>query len=405
MHCGKREILTLSFSNEGLDRGAVEESMYPWDKTVAAFVEQGLETDLLDRVQFATLPTDNLYAKKEPYPPWENYYNTMMTEPVFDYEQALGLDPIKRIAFRIPFLSYEEEILQDNDRYTLKRDRDGWVRKYHKPETMLVEDITPVVTDEESWEKHKAHTLEMLRLHCTPENMKKAYGTYREGCQRGDFALRLRLQGFFWCPRDLFGIEEHLIAYYDSPELLKEISQFQLDVYKEQLNGILRIVQPSTIFFEEDFSGRNGPMISPDLFDEFIAPYYRELIPFLKERGAGEIFLDTDGDFTLMIPNLMACGIDGVLPVDVNAGVDIVKVRQAYPNLKFWGGFNKLAIIQGPEAIEAEFRRLEPVIRQGGCIICTDHQAAPQTPLAHYRYYLQRLREVMCEMRGEKAAR
>lgn len=143
MHCGKREILTLSFSNEGLDRGAVEESMYPWDKTVAAFVEQGLETDLLDRVQFATLPTDNLYAKKEPYPPWENYYNTMMTEPVFDYEQALGLDPIKRIAFRIPFLSYEEEILQDNDRYTLKRDRDGWVRKYHKPETMLVEDITP----------------------------------------------------------------------------------------------------------------------------------------------------------------------------------------------------------------------------------------------------------------------
>ena len=146
-------------------------------------------------------------------------------------------------------------------------------------------------------------------------------------------------------------------------------------------------------------------MISPDLFDEFIAPYYRELIPFLKERGAGEIFLDTDGDFTLMIPNLMACGIDGVLPVDVNAGVDIVKVRQAYPNLKFWGGFNKLAIIQGPEAIEAEFRRLEPVIRQGGCIICTDHQAAPQTPLAHYRYYLQRLREVMCEMRGEKAAR
>lgn len=74
MHCGKREILTLSFSNEGLDRGVVEESMYPWDKTVAAFVEQGLETDMLNRVQFATLPTDNLYAKKEPYEPWENYY-------------------------------------------------------------------------------------------------------------------------------------------------------------------------------------------------------------------------------------------------------------------------------------------------------------------------------------------
>lgn len=46
--------------------------------------------------------------------------------------------------------------------------------------------------------------------------------------------------------------------------------------------------------------------------------------------------------------------------------------------------------------------RLEPVIRQGGCIICTDHQAAPQTPLPHYRYYLRRLREVMSDVRGEK---
>lgn len=249
MHCGKREVLTLSFSNEGLDRGAVEESMYPWDKTVATFVEQGLETDMLERVQFATLPTENLYVKKEPYEPWENYYNTMMTEPVFDYEQALGLDPIKRISFRIPFISYQEQTLEVNCRYTLKRDRDGWVRKYYKSAAMLVEDITPVVTDEESWEKHKAHTWNMLQLHCTPENMEKAYGPYRKGCRTGLFALRLRLQGFFWCPRDLLGIEEHLMAYYDYPQLLREINRFQLDVYKEHLDGILNIVQPSTIFF------------------------------------------------------------------------------------------------------------------------------------------------------------
>lgn len=29
MNCREREIRTLSFSNEGLDRGVVEESMYP----------------------------------------------------------------------------------------------------------------------------------------------------------------------------------------------------------------------------------------------------------------------------------------------------------------------------------------------------------------------------------------
>lgn len=402
MNCRERELRTLSFSNEGLDRGAVIESMYPWDKTVRAWDEQGLHTGFLDKVHFATLPTDNLYARNTPYEPWEYYYNTMMTEPVFDHEQALGLDPVKRICFRIPFISFDEEILEDTDTYTIRRDKDGWTRKYPK-NGGLVEDIRPVVTDEDDWEMLKAHTLEAMEKWCTPENMEKAYGPYREGAAKGEYSVRLRLQGFFWCPRDLFGIAEHMMAYYDYPELLKDISRFQLDVYKQQLDGILKIVQPSTVFFEEDLSGRNGPMISPACFDEFITPCYQEIIPFLKERGAGQVFLDTDGDFTLLVPQFLKAGLDGLLPIDVNAGVDIVKVREQFPTLKFWGGFNKLAIIDGPEAIEAEFKRLEPVIRQGGCIICTDHQAAPHTPLDNYQYYIRRLKEVMSEWRGENA--
>lgn len=402
MNCGEREILTLSFSNEGLDRGAVEESMYPWEKTVRAWREEGLDTGMLDTLHFATLPTDNLYAFNGPYERYLDYYNTMLTEPVFEFEQALGFDPLKRVAFRIPFISFEEEILREDPECVERRDRDGWTRRYLRDRD-LVEDVQPVVTDWASWERLKAHTREQLRTHCTKENLEKAYGPYREGSARGDWALRFRIQGFFWCPRDLMGIEQHLIGYYDCPDLIRDINRFQLDVYKEQLQGILDIIQPSTLFFEEDLSGRTGPMISPDCFDEFITPCYREIIPFLKDRGVGEVMLDTDGDFTALIPRFNNAGLDGVLPVDVNAGVDIVEVRKHYPDLKFWGGFNKLKIIEGPDAIEEEFRRLEPVIRQGGCIVCTDHQAAPHTPLYHYRYFVRRLREVMTAWRGENA--
>lgn len=180
MNCRERELRTLSFSNEGLDRGAVIESMYPWDKTVRAWDEQGLHTGFLDKVHFATLPTDNLYARNTPYEPWEYYYNTMMTESVFDHEQALELDPVKRICFRIPFISFDEETLEDTDTYTIRRDKDGWTRKYPK-NGGLVQDIRPVVTDEDDWEMLKAHTLEALEKWCTPENMEKAYGPYREG--------------------------------------------------------------------------------------------------------------------------------------------------------------------------------------------------------------------------------
>ena len=145
----------------------------------------------------------------------------------------------------------------------------------------------------------------------------------------------------------MMGNEEQLYAYYDEPEVLHDICRFVTDVYKEQLDGILKIVTPSLVFFEEDLSGKNGPMISPDIFEEFMTPYYKEIIPFLRERGVQNVIMDTDGDFTIMIPKILECGLDGVLPVDVNAGVDIVKVREQYPTLKFIGGFNKLCIIEG----------------------------------------------------------
>ena len=83
--------------------------------------------------------------------------------------------------------------------------------------------------------------------------------------------------------------------------------------------------------------------------------------------------------------------------MDVNAGMDIVAVRRQFPRLKFIGGFNKLMIEKGPAAIDAEFARLLPVVRQGGYIVGADHQVTPDTSLEHYRYYIKRLREVMAQ--------
>ena len=87
--------------------------------------------------------------------------------------------------------------------------------------------------------------------------------------------------------------------------------------------------------------------------------------------------------------------MDGFLPVDVNAGVDIVSVREDYPQVKFIGGFNKLRIAEGPEAIDEEFARLLPVVRQGGYLPGADHQVAPSTSLDNYRYYISKLGQVM----------
>lgn len=402
MNCREREIATLSFSNEGLDYGVVEESMEPWDKTVRNWADQGYDIGFFDTLHAALLPTENIYAYKT-HERWQEYYNTMQTDKILQFETGLGLDPVIRITFRIPFICFDEEILEDTKEYTIRKDRDGWTRKYPK-DGGLVRIVRPVVTCEEDWQDLKGRIKTVIQKELSPKKMEAAYGRYREGAKNGDYAVRLRLSGFFWMPRFLLDNEPHLYAYYDEPDMLKDIAQFMVDVYKEQLGEIFKIITPSLVFFEEDLSGKNGPLISASIFDEFIAPYYQQIIPFLKERGVSNVFMDTDGDFTILIPSIMNAGLDGLLPVDVNAGVDIVEVRKQYPTLKFFGGFNKLCITKGRDAIEAELERLTPVIRQGGCIICTDHQAAPHTSLEDYRYYVKRLKETVAAYRNSTVA-
>ncbi len=403
MNAREREIATLSWSNEGLDYGVVEESMEPWDLTVKNWAEQGYDTGVLDLLHGGELPTENVYAYNEPFENWQYYYNTMQTEALMKQEVGLGLDPCARITFRIPFICFEEEILEDTAEYTVKRDRDGWIRKYPK-DGSLVRVVRPVVEEEEDWYELKEKIQQTIKEQLSPERMEEAYGRFREGSKCGDYAVRLRLSGFFWEPRFLMDNEASLYAYYDYPEMLKDIAQYMVDVYKEQLEEIFKIVTPSLVFFEEDLSGKTGPLISADIFEEFLTPYYKQMVPFLKEHGVENVFMDTDGDFTILIPTIMEAGLDGFLPIDVNAGVDIVKVREQYPTMKFFGAFNKLSIIAGKEEIEKELERLTPVIKQGGCIICTDHQAAPDTSLENYRYYVKRLKETVAKYRCDGVA-
>ena len=57
------------------------------------------------------------------------------------------------------------------------------------------------------------------------------------------------------------------------------------------------------------------------------------------------------------------------------------------------GAFNKVALIEGTEAIDGEFERLKPLKKTGGFIPHTDHRVPPDVSLQNYLYYRQRKRE------------
>ena len=217
---------------------------------------------------------------------------------------------------------------------------------------------------------------------------------------RGDVIAWITLDGMFWGPRNLLGIEPHLYAFYDEPELMHEINRditaYNMRIYEQVCEHFV----PDFMTIAEDMSYNNGPMISEELFDEFISPYYQQMIPPMKERGT-RVFVDSDGDISLALPWFARAGVEGILPLERQAGVDLMKLRESYPKFLFLGHYDKMVMPLGEEAMRAEFERLLPVMRQGGFVPSVDHQTPPGVSLENYQIYLRLLREY-CEKAAQK---
>ncbi len=210
--------------------------------------------------------------------------------------------------------------------------------------------------------------------------------------REGGAVVWCTVEGFFWFPRTLMGFEKLMFAFVDQPELLNEINHDLLQYNLKLLDAIFGVCVPTFMTIAEDMSYNNGPMISKSTFDSFIAPNYRALLPRLQERNI-PLFMDTDGDVTLLVPWLQELGVQGVLPLERQAGVDGLKLRQQFPELLMVGHFNKMTMNQGEAAMRTEFERLRPLMRTGGFIPSVDHQTPPGVSLEQYRCYLKLLQE------------
>ena len=210
--------------------------------------------------------------------------------------------------------------------------------------------------------------------------------------RRGEVVVWTTLEGFFWFPRTLMGFEQFMFAYEDQPELVHTICQDLLDYNIGLVNKLEAHCVPVFTTIAEDMSYNNGPMISRAHFDDFMAPYYRRLIARLKESKIMTI-VDTDGDATLLVPWMESVGVDGVLPLEYQAGVDGLALRKQFPGLRMIGHYNKLVMDQGEALMRKEFERLLPLMKTGGFIPSVDHQTPPAVSMEQYRLYLRLLEE------------
>jgi uroporphyrinogen decarboxylase len=199
---------------------------------------------------------------------------------------------------------------------------------------------------------------------------------------------------FFGWHRDLMGLQPLMAAYFDQPELVHAISRHHLWFLKELYARILADVEFDFVFLWEDMSFKNGPLISPAFVREFMLPYYRELIGFFRDFGDYRFLLDSDGDVRQLVPLFAEVGVDGFLPFEVAAGMDVGEMARQYPGLILAGGLDKRQFALGRAAIERELERLPALFRRGGYLPSLDHHVPPEVSWADFQYYVERVRQL-----------
>jgi hypothetical protein len=275
------------------------------------------------------------------------------------------------------------------DYFGLDSHRQYWIGPMTPAAHAMKKADRPWVTDRQDY-------LE-LKPYLYPENAfdEEQIASWAELQRAGETVVWITLEGFFWYPRVLFGIEPHMYAFYDYPDLMKEMND-DLTAFNERvINRFCSICVPDFMTFAEDMSYNHGPMLSKAQFDEFMAPYYQRLIPLLNKYGTVP-FVDTDGDVTKPVAWFTEVGVRGFLPLERMAGVDVVEIRKNHPRLNMIGAFDKTVMHLGEDRIRQEFERLLPVMRQGGYIPSVDHQTPPGVSYEDYQLYVRLLREY-CE--------
>ena len=205
-----------------------------------------------------------------------------------------------------------------------------------------------------------------------------------------------RSPSLFGFVRELMGAERALMAFYDDPALVHDMMEFNAELILTLLRRALDEAPITSLFFWEDMCYKAGPLISPAMFRRFMLPRYRRITDLARNCGINAIFVDSDGDVSQLIPLWLESGINGVYPMEVAAGMDVVALRREYgKELLMTGGIDKRVLAEGTDAIDRELERTLSLAEEGGYIPHIDHAIPHDVPYENFAYYWERKKELL----------
>ena len=225
---------------------------------------------------------------------------------------------------------------------------------------------------------------------CDVEAVNRAAAAYGENALIRGHIFGFDLYGQPGCWQDaccLYGVEEMIMATYDDPEWVRAFLAILRDRkvrFADSLAGARYDV------LEDGGGDASSTVISPKLFDEFVAPYDCEVIAHARAAGQ-RIVYHTCGGMMPILERLVGLGsnaLETFTPPAMGGDMDLAAAkRRIGDKVCFIGGFdqNRFFTTSTPEETRAEVRRCFEAAGGGGGFILSpsDHFFEAKPELLH----------------------
>lgn len=232
-----------------------------------------------------------------------------------------------------------------------------------------------------------AKTMEDLKNFNWPSPDNFDYSQLKAICQEyNNYALIYGYGDIWQRPCLVRGLQNALMDMAIQPEWMHFLSKKYTAFYKEDYTRAWKAsggrIDMFLIF--SDLGGQNSTLISPEMFDEFIKPYLKEITDHIHNLGA-KIFYHSCGMIFPFIPEFIKLGIDVLDPIQpTNELMTPENLSKHYSGkICFHGGIDvqKVLPYATPEKVKEEVNRYKNNLgKNGGYICCSTHFLQPDNP-------------------------
>ncbi len=345
--------------------------------------------NILNYGDFNSMPVWHWGLWPETRTRWEKEGLLPADLPEHEFFQADPLPPNIPVEFGL-YPPFPEEIIEETDEYKIFRQQDGVVARDWKNRSSIPHFEDYLLKDRKTWQLYKEKLQpDPGRI---PSNLKEI-ARQRAECGKPVFINVGSMVGWI---RDWMGVEALSYLCFDDPDLLQEMVDTVSDLQCWVLDQVLPHATAHIAWGWEDIAFKSGPLISPNIFKNIISKGYKKIAAKLHSYGIKYYLVDCDGMIEPLIPIWLDAGVNIMFPFEIGTWeADPFTIRKKFSrDLRIIGGFNKLVLEKDRKAIDAEIEKRKPLMADGGYIPMPDHLITPDTPMANYQYYLEKIRNL-----------